>query len=207
MSEPTSARQVDPRLMIKLNPALMPPRIRYQRKVSSTVSCQCLDWLLGLIFALSQEFEELKKMQPLEELPEVLIPHAIPSLIRTPPLLRRGYPLTRDVFAHFIEKDGRFVEGVPVLGDKYHLSGLLSTRQAVQQIVGWPVQCYHVYGIPEDEPDAVLFELANSYSANHNAPPEVEEKLRKVLRAEGPPKWYLDSEKSQWDWRVVFGMP
>ena len=57
------------------------------------------------------------------------------------------------------------------------------------------------------EPDAVLFELANSYGVNHNAPPEVEEKLRKVLRAEGPPKWYLDSEKSQWDWRVVFGMP
>ncbi|KIM37997.1 hypothetical protein M413DRAFT_30415 [Hebeloma cylindrosporum] len=181
MSEPTSARQVDPRLMIKLNPALMPPRIRYQRK----------------------KFEELRKMQPLDELPEALIPHAIPSLIRTPPLLRRGYPLTRDVFAHFIEKDGRFVEGVPVLGDKYHLSGLLSTRKAVQQIVGWPVQCYHVYGIPEDEPDAVLFELANSYSVNHNAPPEVEEKLRKVLRAEGPPKWYLDSEKSQWDWRTL----
>jgi hypothetical protein len=66
--------------------------------------------------------------------------------------------------------------------------------------------CYHVYGIPEDEHDAVLFELANSYSMNHNAPPEVEKKLRKVLRAGGPPKWYLDSEKLQWDWREVFGI-
>jgi hypothetical protein len=106
-------------------------------------------------------------MQPLDELPEVLIPHAIPSFIRAPPLLHRGYPLTRDVFAHFIEKDGRFVEGVPVLGDDFHLSGILSTQKALQQIVDWPVMCYHVYGIPElDEHDAVLFELANSYSMN-----------------------------------------
>jgi hypothetical protein len=205
MSEPTSARQVDPRLMIKLNPALMPPRIRYQKKVSSIVSC--LDWLLGLTLALSQKLEELKKMEPLDELPEVLIPHAIPSLIRTPPLLRRGYPLTREVFAHFIEKNGRFTEGVPVLGDSFHLSGLLLTQEAIQRIVGWPVRCYHVFGIPEDEPDAVLFELANSYNVKHNAPPEVEEKLREVLKAEGPPKWYLDrSEMAHWDWKVVFGM-
>ncbi|GLB44019.1 putative major facilitator superfamily protein [Lyophyllum shimeji] len=141
------------------------------------VSLQPLMVSMMSAMLVRKKLEELKKMQPLDELPEVLIPHAIPSLIRIPPLLRRGYPLTRDVFARFIEKDGRFIEGVPVLGDDFHLSGLLSTPKALQQIVGWPVKCYHVYGIPEDEPDAVLFELANSYSVNHNAPPEVEEKL------------------------------
>ncbi|KAF8188656.1 hypothetical protein BJ912DRAFT_390849 [Pholiota molesta] len=186
MSEPTSARQVDPRLMIKLNPALMPPRIRYAKKNP----------------------EEFKKMEPLDELPEALIPHAIPSLTRTPPLLRRGYPLTHEVFAHFFQKDGQFAKSVPFSDDDSDISGILSTQKAVQQIVGWPVQCYYVYGIPEDTSEGLLFELANSYSVKHNAPPEVEEKLRTVLRAEGPPKWYLDhSEMAHWDWKVVFGMP
>ncbi|KAF8063380.1 hypothetical protein FPV67DRAFT_1506310 [Lyophyllum atratum] len=183
MSEPTSARLLDPRLMVKLNPALMPPRIRYQKKSEA----------------------ELKKMQPLDELPEVLIPRAIPSVIRIPPLLRRGYPLTRDVFRQFIENDHRFEE-VPVPGDEHHVGGLIAVEITLQRRIGWPVTCHHVYGLPVEEEEAVMFEVGNSYNVKRCAPPEVEEKLRRELHMEGSPKWYLDYEKSYWDWKVVLGM-
>ncbi|GLB45232.1 hypothetical protein LshimejAT787_2001370 [Lyophyllum shimeji] len=136
MSEPTNARQVDPRLMIKLNPASCTSH-PYQRKKT----------------------EELEKM---ERLTNFLKPNSScnTSLTACPSPASR-YLLTRDVFAHFIEKDGIHQGRTSPCDD---------------------CQVLHVYGTPEDEPDAVLFELADNYSVNHHGAPEVEEKLRKVLR-------------------------
>ncbi|KAF8871994.1 hypothetical protein BD779DRAFT_1574542 [Infundibulicybe gibba] len=172
MSSRATPRVPDPRFQVELNPALFPPYPRYRAKT----------------------IEELREMEPLDELPEILIPGRVPRVVRVPPLLRKGYPITHPTLCRLMEEER--LRPVPMGDIGRYVSASMEVERLLQMRLGWPVKCYLVYGLLWGDQEGLIACM----------PVDVQEKLKRKLGVEGPAKWYLDSEVSQWDWKVVYGM-
>jgi hypothetical protein len=116
---------------------------------------------------------------PLADLPNELL---LPSKGNLPPLFRYGYPVDRKLLGQLatVKKEGlEVVQGMRTIREHVNWHDL--------KLVGVLNEGFHA-----------IIEFRNSYDSVTPVPPDVAEKVRELLGAGGPPKWYLDAEKYRW---------
>lgn len=131
----------------------------------------------------------------LEELPSIFIPHATIGFYCMPPVLRRGYPVTEPALLHLLE--GKGYTEIPDGESSARIIALYAAQEVLQERLQWQVKWELVHGAPE----ACIFETCNNYKMAKAMPPEVVERLRQEMLADGPPMWHIDYQKDFWDWK------